>query len=136
MLETTNCTSTERPTTGHGVPQDGDGKGRRPIRAAVLMVTLAVIAAVGFAIVSRSAPGPTTDTDVTSGFEYTTDATSGRMASTPVTGQYFGNSDEMFPERDLTSGFEYNTDATSGKVATDRVTSVYFGYNPDLNPEH
>lgn len=136
MLETANPTTTERRTTERQAPQKGNGNGHRIVRAALLLGAAAVVATVALAIVSRSTPEPTADVDITSGFEYNSDATSGMPASTPVTGQYFGNSDEMFPGRDLTSGFEHTTDATAGRVSTDHVTSPYFGYSPELSPDH
>ena len=98
MLDTTHRTASEQRTTRDAGPQSSEHKSRHAFRAALIMVALTVVAAVAFAIVSRSAPGPATDIDITSGFEYNTDATAGRPAGTPVTGQYFGNSPELNPD--------------------------------------
>jgi len=136
MLETTEQRTIEHPATGGEPTPNGNAKRRGIARAALLAVAVAVVAAVAFAVVSRPASAPVPEQDLTSGFEYTTEATSGRIATDRITTPYFGNSDELFPEQDLTSGFEYNTEATSREVVGGRITTPYFGNSPELNPDH
>ena len=63
------------------------------------------------------------DTDsMVSGFEYSTDATTGKSAAAGVTTEYFGHSDELYPETDLVSGFQYTDETTTGKTVLPGVT--------------
>lgn len=78
--------------------------------------------------------GESLTASMVSGFDYNTDATTGRSVAAGVTGQYFGHSDELFPERDLVSGFQYNDEATSAQWAVPRQYRQYFGHSGELFP--
>ena len=103
-----------------------------------LLIGAVAIAIVTLAVVvwqSLSSETASSTADQVSGFEYSTEATSGRVASEGVTTQYFGNTDELWPIKDRIEGFEYHDEATTGKVLTGRVTTNYLGYSPELDPE-
>ncbi|MGI9528273.1 MAG: hypothetical protein ACR2NG_01055 [Acidimicrobiia bacterium] len=91
-----------------------------------------VVIAVAVAVLSGSSDGDAGPSNV-SGFEYNTDATSGRVAQAGVTAQYFGNTDQLYPDPPPVSGFEDNTEATSGRITDAAVTTPYFGYNPPFD---
>lgn len=93
-----------------------------------------VVVAVAVAMLSGSSDGDAGPSNV-SGFEYTTDATSGRVAQAGVTAQYFGNSEQLYPDPPPVSGFEDNTEATSGRITDETVTTPYFGYNPPFDDD-
>ena len=73
--------------------------------------------------------------DRVSGFEYSTEATTGRSVAPGVTTQYFGHSGELFPETDLVSGFEVDDDTTPAQTVGAGVTTQYFGHSGELDPE-
>jgi hypothetical protein len=76
--------------------------------------------------------------DLTSGFEYNNEATPAQVAADePVTGEYFGHSDELWPPKDLTSGFDLSDDTSPGiGRRTQPIARLYFGHSPELNPDH
>ena len=102
--------------------------------AAVAIVAFVVAALTWNAIASD---GPTVvQPDLVSGFEYTSDATTGQTVSAGVTTQYFGHSGELFPENEAVPGIEDGYDDTPWKIAKPGVTTTYFGYSGELSPEN
>lgn len=92
MLGTTKQRAIERHARHGATLQSPSMERRRVVRVALLVLALVAVAAVAFAVTLRAAPEAAPGIDITSGFEYNVDASSGSVASTPVTGQYFGNS--------------------------------------------
>ena len=76
--------------------------------------------------------------DLTTGFDYNDDATPAFVKTEePVTGLYFGHSDELWPATDITSGFDTEDDTTPGIVRRGGpIARLYFGYSPELNSDH
>ena len=81
----------------------------------------------------RTIATPAEPTTPVSGFEYSTEATTGKAASQGVTTQYFGYSEQLEPNPPAVSGFDHNTDATTGRMAGESVTTQYFGNNPSFD---
>lgn len=98
--------------------------------AATLTVALAIVA-----LVSGSAEPAS---GLTSGFDHNDQDTPARvMTNEPVTGEYFGYSDELWHAKDLTSGFDTADDTTPGtERKSGRIQRLYLGYSPELNPDH
>jgi hypothetical protein len=94
---------------------------------------LVIAVAIGWNIAQGDEPAIDTDSMV-SGFDYNAEATTGRMAAPGVTTQYFGHTDELFPERDLVSGFQYQNEATPGRTVLPGVIGQYFGHSEELFP--
>jgi hypothetical protein len=101
-----------------------------------LAVGGAVVVALIAAIVTQGASEQTRD--LTSGFEYNNEATPAHVAADePVTGEYFGHSDEFWPAKGLTSGFDLSDDTSPGIGRRSRpIGRLYFGNSPELNPDH
>jgi hypothetical protein len=101
--------------------------------AAVAIVAFVVAALTWNAIASD---GPSVvQPDLVSGFEYTSDATTGQKVSAGVTTQYFGYSGELFPENDAAAGIDDGNEDTPWKIAEPGITTTYFGYSGELSPE-
>lgn len=78
--------------------------------------------------------GESPTASMVSGFDYNVEATSGKTVAAGVTTQYFGHTEELFPERDLVSGFQYSDDATSAQWSVPRPYRQYFGHSGELYP--
>jgi hypothetical protein len=110
--------------------------GNRRWRFALAVGGAVVVVAFIAAIVTLGASEQTRD--LTSGFEYNNEATPAHVAADePVTGEYFGHSDEFWPAKGLTSGFDLSDDTSPGIGRRSRpIGRLYFGNSPELNPDH
>ncbi len=130
------------------------------ISLSVVLVALVAggIAWVVFQPAATIAPLP----DQVVGFEYSPEATVGRVGQPGVTGDYFGYSGALHPEVGVAQitdpgeaaslmrsvdasiaashwatvgGFELNHEATTGQIASPGVNGEYFGYSGEINPD-
>ena len=101
----------------------------------IVAVVAALIVALIVVVLTQSESGQ--GQDLTSGFDYNDDATPARIVTEePVSGQYFGHSDVLWPVKDLTSGFDLGDDTSPGFGRNDEpIARLYLGYNLALNPD-
>lgn len=113
-------------------------RARKGVDWLLAIAAAAVIIAVALAAWQWTSDSQTVP-DRASGFEYTTDATTGRLNNGAVTGDYFGNNGEAIPgstiEPSPVSGFDHNDDTTPGRLNAGTVTGNYFGNNGEAFPE-
>ena len=129
MLDTTKTAG----KTTESAPQKTTEPGFDWLLIAAAALAVAILGTIAWTI-AQNDEVPIDIDSMVSGFDYNTDATTGKPAAAGVTTQYFGHSDELYPEKDLVSGFDYNTDATSAQWAVPRQLRPYFGHSDELFP--
>jgi hypothetical protein len=116
-------------------PEEGAQRQRRQPDALALIGALALTIIALSAMVWQSVANDVPPADLVSGFEQSTEATTGRLAGPGVTTQYFGHSDELYPETDQVSGLDDGDDTTTAQTVRPGVTTQYFGNSGELDPE-
>lgn len=126
MLDTT----TTAPQTT--VPTVTDARRVYWLLIATVVLTIVALGAATWQIVTDD---DVQEPDRVSGFEYSTEATTGRLAGPGVTTQYLGHSGELYPETDLGTGFDLDDDTTVARAVSPGITTPYFGNSGELFPE-
>jgi hypothetical protein len=106
------------------------------IGLSVILVAL-VAGGVAWAIFRPAVTVPPLPAEVI-GFEYTAEATTGHVAQSGLTGEYFGYSGELYPAAILAPslmGFAYDHEVTPGHIASLGVAGQYFGNSGELFAE-
>ena len=129
MLDTTKTAG----ETTQSTQQETSESGFDWLLIAAAAVAVAILGMIAWTIAQNDA-APVDIDSMVSGFEYNTDATTGKSAAAGVTTQYFGHSDELYPEKDLVSGFQYVENTTPGRSVVPGVIGQYFGHSEELFP--
>jgi hypothetical protein len=101
-------------------------------------IVVALIAGgIAWAVFQPTAPVEPLPVEV-QGFAYTQDATAGQMATLDATGEYLGNSGELYPAVTVApsaQGFAYDNESTAAQFGTPSMMGEYFGYSGEINPD-
>lgn len=102
-----------------------------------LAALLAVAFGLGIGYIIGNQDATTTEAAATpvAGFEYGQEATSVHLNTGAVTGEYYGNSGELYPALSVAAaatGFDYDQETTPIHLNTGKVTGEYYGNSGEL----